>query len=145
MKAFIKRTHNSLFAYSFKGSIFINSNFVNLRFGRIRRRLKSAGGTTLPIIPADQVPPPPSTSPAFGPTPSAHEMTSQDAAGTEGEYEPFLKGRRPDSSAPSDTTSYQRREQLEVLGILVHLHLSGNALRKHPQQGGSNKYPQSVF
>lgn len=76
--------------------------------------MKSAGGTSLPIIPTDQVPPPPSTSPAFGNVPSAHEIISQEVPVTEGDYESFAKSKRPESSAPSENTSYQRREHTEV-------------------------------
>ena len=118
------------------------------RYGKARRRLKlqSAGGTALPVIPSDQVPPPPSTSPAFGNTPSAHEIASQDVPITEGltmDYESYVKNRRPESSAPSEATSYQRRDQPEVIISLlanylqhqqtVEIQCKGESFRINPE------------
>lgn len=90
---------------------FMRGFLTRKMYGKARRRLKSAGGSALPIIPSDQVPPPPSTSPAFGNTSSAQDIVSQGDVTLD--YESFIKSRRPESSAPSESTSYQRREQVE--------------------------------
>lgn len=81
------------------------------RHGGARRikSIKSAGGTTLPLIPSDAVPPPPSTSPV--PDTSQQEPAPSEVATTE--YEQFVKEPRQPSAALSDATSYQRREQVE--------------------------------
>ncbi|KAL4218950.1 leucine-rich repeat and IQ domain-containing protein 3 [Mactra antiquata] len=82
-------------------------SFAPKRVGKV----KSAGGTTLPMIPSDLVPPPPSSSPVPD---TVHQDGPPSEVGTQGtEYESINKEPRQSSAAPSEATSYQRRELAE--------------------------------
>ncbi|KAK3594593.1 hypothetical protein CHS0354_000386 [Potamilus streckersoni] len=67
---------------------------------------KSRSRTRLPVIASDLVPPPPSSSPAFGHTSHEHDISVTD--GVTVDYDTYMKNRRPNSTVPSEATSYNR-------------------------------------
>lgn len=92
---------------------FMRGYLIRKRYGSQRKvaKVKSAGGTTLPLVTSDTVPPPPSSSPV--PDTTQQERAPSEVGTTATEYEPYGKDQRQSSAAPSEATSYQRREQVE--------------------------------